>query len=181
MKFFLPILLLVSTLFFSQKKETDSIVRKKTYALKVSNAPKIDGKLDDEAWTNAPFAKNFIERNPNNGTPEPDNLKTEVRILYDDVGIYIAAKMYDTEPNKIAKEWVERDDVGNDDLFGIVINGYNDKQQGLEFIVMPTGVQFDAKMTTDNGEDNTWNGVWQSAVHIDEDGWSAEMLIPILN
>ncbi len=176
---FLPLLfLLISSLFYSQKIEKDSIIRKKTYAVKVQNTPKIDGKLEDEAWTNAPFAKNFIERNPNNGTPEPGNLKTEVRILYDDVGIYIAAKMYDTEPNKIAKELVERDDVGNDDLFGIVINGYNDKQQGLEFIVMPTGVQFDAKMTTDNGEDNSWSAVWQSAVQIDEDGWSAEMLIP---
>lgn len=178
MKIFILIFLLLSNLFFSQKKEQDSISRKKIHAKKVDVVPKIDGKLDDFVWNNAQIANNFVERNPNNGTPEPANLKTEVRILYDDVGIFIAAKMYDSEPNKIAKELVERDNVGNDDLFGIVINGYNDKQQGLEFIVMPTGVQFDAKLTTDNGEDGSWNAVWESAAQIDEDGWSVEMRIP---
>lgn len=178
MKFLLLLFIFASTTFFCQNKVQDSIVRKKVTALKVEHTPKIDGKLDDAAWLNVPVAKNFIERSPNNGIPEPAHLRTEVKILYDDIGIFIAAKMYDSEPNKIAKELVERDDVGNDDLFGVVINGYNDKQQSLEFIVMPTGVQFDAKITLDNGEDGSWNAVWQSAAKIDEDGWSVEIMIP---
>ena len=178
MKIFLFLLIFTGSLFYSQKKETDSITRKKVFAAKAQSSIKIDGKIDDEQWINVPIAKNFIERTPNNGTPEPLNQKTEVKILYDDVGIFIAAKMYDSEPGKIAKELVERDNVGNDDLFGVVINGYNDKQQSLEFIVMPTGVQYDAKITNDNGEDSSWNGVWQSAAQIDDDGWSVEMRIP---
>ncbi|MFC6268760.1 DUF5916 domain-containing protein [Frigoriflavimonas asaccharolytica] len=144
---------------------------------KTSNI-KIDGILDDEAWMNVPVAKNFIERDPNNGAPESEDKRTEVKILYDDDGLYIAARMYDPEPHLIQKELVERDDVGNDDIFAVLINGYNDKQQSLQFLVMPTGVQYDAKITTDNGEDSSWNAVWQSAAHIDDQGWTVEIRIP---
>ena len=158
--------------------EKDSIHRKKISAVRITEAPKIDGILDDDVWQHAPIAGKFIERSPNNGTPVPDSLRTEVRILYDDTGIYFGAKLYDPQPDKIAREFVERDDVGNDDIFGVIINGYNDKQQSLEFLVMPTGVQYDAKLTNDYGEDSSWNGVWQSAVKINNDGWTVELKIP---
>ena len=68
--------------------------------------------------------------------------------------------------------------MGNDDFFVVVVNGYNDKQQSLEFIVLPNGVQFDAKMTNDYGEDSNWSAVWYSAAKIDNDGWTVEMKIP---
>ena len=42
--------------------------------------------------------------------------------------------MYDKEPSKIGKELTERDNIGNDDFFVLFINGYNDKQQSLEFL-----------------------------------------------
>ena len=144
---------------------------------KTSSPPKIDGILDDAVWQNAPIATGFIERSPNNGKPQADSIKTEVRILYDDTGIYFGAQMYDPTPNKIAKELTERDGVGNDDFFGVALNGYNDKQQSLEFMVTAAGVQFDAKLTTD-GEDDTWNSIWYSGAKINEKGWSVEMKIP---
>ncbi|SIS90574.1 Carbohydrate family 9 binding domain-like [Kaistella chaponensis] len=163
---------------FSQKAENDSIPRKKIVAVKTNNTIKIDGIFDEEAWSKAPIATNFIQRSPENGVPVPDSLRTEVKILYDDTGVYFGAQMYDPHPEKIAKEMVERDNVGNDDIFGVVLNGYNDKQQSLEFLVMPTGVQYDAKITNDNGEDSSWNGVWYSAAKINEKGWFAEIKIP---
>jgi hypothetical protein len=178
MKSITLVFLFLGTFLFAQTKEKYSINRKKIKTSKIESNIKIDGILDDIEWQNASIANQFIERSPNNGKQEPANLRTEVRVLYDDIGLYIAAKLYDNEPGKIAKELVERDDVGNDDLFGVVINGYNDKQQSLEFIVMPTGVQYDAKITSESGEDGSWNAVWQSAAKINEDVWSVEMKIP---
>ncbi|MGS0748863.1 DUF5916 domain-containing protein [Halpernia sp. GG3] len=173
---------LISTCFFcqftfSQKKENDSIIRKEITAIKTSQAPKIDGLLDDEVWKNVPIAKNFVEFQPENGKSEAQEFRTEVKILYDDTALYISAMMYDPEPGKISKELVERDNVGNDDFFDFLINGYNDRQQSLEFIVMPSGVQVDAKLTNDN-EDGNWSAVWFSAAKINENGWSLEMKIP---
>ena len=179
MKFYLFIIFfLIGASTFSQKKTADSILRKEITISKTGSSPKIDGILDDEAWKNAPIAKNFIEYQPENGKIESHEFRTEVKIFYDDTGVYFGAKMYDPQPQKIAKELVERDNIGNDDFFNILINGYNDKQQSLEFIVMPTGVQFDAKMTNDYGEDQNWSAVWYSASKIDAEGWTVEIKIP---
>ncbi len=180
MRFLLSTLLFVYFLFFGftvSAQTNDTIQRKKITISKIIEAPRIDGILDDEAWKDAAIADGFIERIPVNGRPIPDSLKTEVKIIYDDLGIYFGATMRDPEPDKILKELTERDRIGNDDFFFILLNGYNDRQQSLQFIVTAAGVQYDAKMTNDN-EDNSWNAVWYSAVKINEEGWVAEIFIP---
>ncbi|KUJ51168.1 DUF5916 domain-containing protein [Chryseobacterium sp. JAH] len=169
--------LLFSCTAYSQKKEVNHIERKQITIRKTSSTPKIDGILDDVEWQNIPVSTQFIERNPNNGKPQADSIRTEVRILYDDTGIYFGAQMYDPEPTKIAKELTERDGISNDDFFGVTLNGYNDKQQSLEFVVTAAGVQFDAKITSD-GEDDSWNSIWYSGAKINDTGWSVEMKIP---
>jgi len=156
---------------------TDSIFRKKINISKVTESPRIDGVLDDIAWKNAAIAANFVERTPVNGRPEPDHLKTEVKIVYDNLGIYFGATMYDPEPHKIPREFTERDQIGNHDFFFISLNGYNDNQQSFQFAVTTAGVQFDAKMINDK-EDTSWNAVWYSAVSINHDSWVAEIFIP---
>ena len=168
-------LLFFSVTMFSQT--LDSIPRKKITIPRISVAPKIDGILDDAAWQDAPIATDFVERQPNNGKPIPDSLKTDVRIVYDDMGIYFGATMKDPQPDQILKELTERDGIGNDDFFFVLLNGYNDRQQSLQFIVTAAGVQYDAKMTNDS-EDSSWNGVWYSAVQINTQGWVAEIFIP---
>lgn len=171
-------LILTSGLILSQNTATDSISRKKITAISITQSPKIDGILDEEIWKNAPSATNFIERRPNNGKPADESLRSDVKILYDDTGIYFGAILFDNEPAKIARELTERDNIENDDIFGITLNGYNDHQQSLEFLVTPAGVQADAKLTNDFGEDFSWNAVWFSAVKITETGWVVEMKIP---
>ncbi len=158
-------------------QSNDSIQRKKINISRVVESPKIDGILDDAAWENAAIADGFVERNPVNGRPIPDSLKTEVKIVYDDLGIYFGATMRDPSPDKILTELTERDEIGNDDFFFISLNGYNDRQQSLQFIVTAAGVQYDAKMTNDR-EDSSWNAVWYSAVNINDNGWVAEIFIP---
>ncbi len=163
---------------FAQKTPADSIIRKKVEAQRINSTIKIDGILDEAEWSTAPIAKNFIERKPNNGAAEGENFRSEVKILYDDTGIYIGAILFDNEPEKIGKELTERDQIANDDLFGVILNGYNDHQQALEFVVLPTNVQYDAKITNDFGEDSSWNGVWYSGTKISAEGWIVEMKIP---
>ncbi len=172
---FAVFLMFVGHSLFAQ--ETDSISRKKITISRVTNSPKIDGSLDDAAWKNAAVASDFVERIPVNLRPAPDSLATNVKIVYDNLGIYFGIEMLDPEPNKIRKELTERDGIGNDDFFFVGLNGYNDRQQTLQFIVTAAGVQYDAKMTNGN-EDSSWNGVWYSGVEITDRGWTAEMFIP---
>lgn len=177
MKSVLSTLLICFFFSFSNAQEQDSISRKNIYIQKVEISPKIDGILDDIAWESTEIATNFVERSPNNGKAVPDSIRTEVKIVYDNLGIYFGAKMFDPAPEKIRRELTERDNLGNDDFFFVLLNGYNDRQQSLQFIVTAAGVQYDAKMTNQN-EDPSWNGVWYSSANITDFGWVAEMFIP---
>src|SRR5690606_3594753 len=109
--------------FPAHSQTSDSIPRKKITIHRIAEAPKIDGILNDAAWQNAPIATDFVERMPNNGKPIPDSLKTDVKIVYDNLGIYFGATMKDPAPDKILKELTERDGIGNDDFFFILLNG----------------------------------------------------------
>jgi hypothetical protein len=111
------------------------------------------------------------------GVKEKDHKKTVVKITYDDFGVYIAAYLYD-KPEDIVKQFNQRDNFGQQDFFGVVLNPNNDAQNDTEFFVFPSGNQADAIASPSIGEDFGWNAVWESAVKIVDDGWIVEMRIP---
>ncbi len=150
--------------------------KKKITALKTQTNISIDGKLSEPEWQTAQTATDFIMFEPDNGQPLAHEKRTEVKVLYDNEGIYIGATMYD-DPAKILKEITERDNFGTSDFFGIFINGYNDGQQDFRFFVSTAGTQMDA-LATEGNEDYSWDGIWNSGVSITDFGWIAEMKIP---
>lgn len=151
--------------------------RKKLNAIRVTSSPKIDGDLTDKEWNNVPLAENFIEMRPDNGKKALNDYVTEIKLIYDDNAIYIAAKMMDPNPSKIPTEFTNRDNIGNADFFLVTINPNDDGQNPFEFIVTSAGVQADAKVSNGN-EDFNWSAVWESDVKITEFGWTVEMKIP---
>jgi Domain of unknown function (DUF5916)/Carbohydrate family 9 binding domain-like len=166
---FLFFVFLISTIGYSQKK----ILQSKFITDKIS----IDGKFDEEIWKTAAISKDFISFDPDNGNPEPIDSKTEVKILYDNDAIYIAATMYD-DPKKILKEFSQRDDFGTADFFGIFINGFNDGQQDFRFFVSASNGQADCQASENDGEDFSWDAIWESQTRITENGWVAEIKLP---
>ena len=146
-------------------------------AKKVAAAIKIDGILNEPSWAEAAEATNFIEFRPTPFKPEPIGNKTVVKIMYNNVGIYIGGKCYEANTDSIAKELVGRDGFGNNDFLGVAFDTYYDKQNGFEYFVTPLNEQFDAKLSTGN-EDFSWNAVWESKTKVENDGWSFEIFIP---
>lgn len=138
----------------------------------------IDGKINEPIWNTAQIATDFISLEPDNGNQIPQNRRTEVKILYNNDAIYVAATMYDDDPSKILKEISQRDDFGTSDVFGIFINGYNDGQQDFRFIVNAADGQADCVATETNGEDFSWDAIWDSKATITNFGWVVEMKIP---
>lgn len=151
--------------------------RKNLQAKSISENISIDGKLNEAIWNTAPVATDFLMLEPDNGRPISPNKKTDVRILYNNDAIYVAAILYDDEPQKILKELTQRDNFGTADHFGIFINGFNDGQQDFRFFVSSSGVQMDC-LATEGGEDYSWDAIWDSEVSITEYGWVVEMKIP---
>lgn len=163
------LLIIGSHFSFAQKK----IINTK-YSIEKIN---IDGRLDEEGWKKAEIATDFVMYTPDNGKPINENKRTEVKILYDNDAIYLAATLYDETPNKIKKEITNRDTFGVTDYFSVFINGFNDGQQDFRFYVTAAGVQLDCIATQDN-KDFTWDAIWDSKVVITDTGWIVEMKIP---
>jgi hypothetical protein len=153
--------------------------QKKTLQTKFSSEKiTLDGKLDEAIWQSVPLATDFVMFQPDNGKKVEENKRTEVRVLYDNEAIYIGALLYDNEPNKILKEISKRDDFGTADFFGVFVNGYNDGQQNFQFFVNAADGQADCLATDSNGEDYSWDAVWDSKAVITDFGWVVEMRIP---
>jgi len=152
--------------------------RKSLLAISVTENITVDGKLDEEIWKTAPIGSDFVMFAPDNGKLADDSKKTNVQVVYNNDAIYIAATMYDSEPNKILKEITQRDIFGTSEHFGVFINGFNDGQQDFRFFVSSAGVQMDAVFTDRDGEDFSWDAIWESAVKITDEGWVVEMKIP---
>ena len=173
---------LFSQFSIAQQRVSESVieieaVKKKINALKVNASIKVDGDLNEPEWQNVPVAKNFVMFEPDNGKPETNELRSEVKVLYDNDAIYIGAILYDNEPTKILKEISERDNLGAADLFGVFINGFNDGQQEYSFNVTASNGQLDL-IRTPNGEDDTWDAIWHSNTKITNEGWQVEIKIP---
>ncbi len=166
----LSFVLLLSFITNAQDKKQLAITR-------TTEAPKIDGILDDAVWKTAQEATGFTQFRPDVGVTDTEANKTVVKMTYDDTAIYIAAYLYD-DPEKIMRQFTSRDNFGQSDFFALVLNPNNDAQNDTQFFVFSSGTQADAIANPSIGEDFGWNAVWDSAVQINDDGWSLEMKIP---
>jgi hypothetical protein len=173
-KLLLPLLAIVFSIPISAQNNKK---RKTINTTRVTNAPKIDGILDDEAWEKAELCKDFMIFKPENGAPVPAEYQTVVKVVYDDEAIYISAQMNDPDPAGIPKEFAVRDNFSQADFFLVTINPNDDGQNPFEFIVQSTGNQADSKVSNGN-EDFNWSAVWESDVSTDDKGWNVEMKIP---
>ena len=176
--YILFLLLLVYGQLFSQVKTLQ--------AVKVTQAPRMDGSLDDAAWVNAPVAENFIQNFPIYGLTASQ--KTIVKIVYDNSAVYVGAYLYD-DPAMIRKQITARDGEQQSDVdfFSVFFDTYNDSQNGFQFLVTSANVQSDARLGPNLGGnfnsygDKTWDAVWESKVSMKTDGWVVEMKIPYIS
>ncbi len=145
-------------------------------AVETNEKIKIDGILNEPAWTQAHTATGFVQYEPSNGAKA--SFPTKVKVLYDQTGIYFGFINNDPHPDSIRTDLTHRDQQStNTDLDGILIDPFNKGLYGYGFMVTAAGVQLDLKATP-NGEDYSLDAVWQSATHITDSGWTAEIKIP---
>ena len=106
--------------------------------------PVIDGILDERIWGNfnresiQNYVNSFIQEEPQNmGDP---SFRTLVKILHDNNNIYIAAKLFDSNPDSINKVLSRKDDwerafSDQSDWFSIEFDSKHDHQSGYVFSV----------------------------------------------
>ena len=139
---------------------------------------RLDGRFDEPAWAAAEVASGFVQRGPDVGQPSTE--RTEVRVLYDDGAVYVAARMFDTQPARIQAPLARRDEpVTNSEWFNVVLDSYHDRRTAFRFGVNPAGLRRDVYHFDDGAEDASWDAVWEVATTVDSLGWTAEYRIPL--
>ena len=139
----------------------------------------IDGKLDDAAWQGALVQEIGYDVQPGDNTPAP--VKTTVRIGYTADALYVAFHAMDSDPVQIRAHLRDRDAMFNDDWVGVFLDTFNDNRRGYELVVNPLGVQGDLirdESNTENQEDASWDGLWDSAGQLTAEGYDVEIRIP---
>ncbi len=136
---------------------------------------KIDGDLNDSGWKNATRADNFVETNP--GDQVTPGLQSAALITYDESNLYVALIAYD-DPKQVRVALRERDNIFQDDYFGVMISTYSDIPWGYELFANPIGIQGDLRMTAEGNEDETFDIVYYTEGKVTDSGYQIEFAIP---
>lgn len=135
----------------------------------------VDAELDDAGWRGAAVADNFAEHNPGDQTrPEVD---TEVLITYDASNLYVAWICYD-DPTEVRATMCGRDEIFQEDYVILALDTFGENAVAYEIAANPLGVQGDLLFSISNGEDISYEMIFESEGRITEYGWVVEMAIP---
>jgi len=135
----------------------------------------LDGLLSETVWTNKPISE-FTQSDPKEG--EKATELTEVWVAYDDDALYVAAKLYDSQPDSIVGLYARRDDMPESDIFAFAVDSYFDRRTAFVFALNPAGSMLDGTFYNDSWNEWSWDGIWDYGIHKNSKGWYVEMRIP---
>lgn len=153
-----------------------------------ATAPVLDGKLDDAAWSAAPWTEDFLDiQGP--ALPKP-RYRTRARMLWDDTYFYIAAEL--EEPHLWATLAKHDEIVFHDNDFEVFIDPDGDTREYYELEVNALETIFDLflhrRYKEDGPADHGWNAEGlKTAVHLEgtlndptdrDRRWTLEWAIP---
>ncbi|MEN6560248.1 MAG: carbohydrate binding family 9 domain-containing protein [Acidobacteriota bacterium] len=163
-------------------------------AVRVEAGPRIDGRLDDPVWQQAPVIDGFRMVEPRPG--ENPTERTEARIVYDGHSLYVGVHCYDSEPGRISANNMAHDSgsgsggsymgwgqgyggaaTASDDIVRVLLDPFQDKRNAYIFFVNARGARGEGLCYAGSSSLN-WDGIWEAASSRLEDGWSTEIRIP---
>ena len=143
----------------------------------------LDGAVTQAEWGAIPPLP-LAQLWPTPGGPVSE--QTEIYLAHDDEFIYAAGRFYERDPGQIRVNNLYRDVWNGDDAFDVLIDAFNDDQTALFFTTMPSGAQQDLEIRNDaeavggvEPVNVAWNTYWESATRITDEGWFAEVRIPL--
>jgi hypothetical protein len=116
-----------------------------------SDAPLIDGTLDEPVWRTAAVIDGFTQQEPAEG--EPATERTEVRLLYDARALYVGVHAYDSNPVGIVATEMRRDSTRllEEDNFQVILDTFRDSRSGYMFVTNPLGAKLEQQVFEEGG------------------------------
>lgn len=146
-------------------------------AVRIERPITLDGRLDEAVYEVTPPLNNFIQQEPREGAlaSEP----TDAWIFFDDRNVYVAARCYDSHPERDVMTEMRRDqnNITQNESFTAVFDTFLDRRNGFFFQTNPLGALRDQAII-DNQLNVSWNTVWNVRTSRFDGGWTLEMVIP---
>jgi hypothetical protein len=144
----------------------------------------VDGVMSETVWQRSAPAGHFRQQEPHNGEPATED--TEVRVVYDDHRLLFGVKCFDSQPEHLLGNQMQRDQpFSADDRFIVTLDTYADGRSGYYFEINPSGAMGDGLILRTGAQssgsisvDKSWDGVWTARVTRGVGGWTAEIAIP---
>jgi hypothetical protein len=148
-------------------------------AVRVATPPVIDGTLDDEVWSGAAASDAFTQVDPVEGAAPTE--RTEIRVLFDADAIYVGVRCFDRDAKNIRAKQMQRDASQlSDDTVTIVIDPFLEKRDGYFFQIGAAGGKREGLIEgARQRERDEWDAIWVGRVTRDDEGWTAEIAIPL--
>lgn len=108
---------------------------------RVETDVRIDGRLDEPAWSQAARLTGFRQYQPVDGRPAEE--RTEVLVWYSPRAIHFGIVAHARDPRTIRATVADRDEIGRDDRVTIYLDTFDDRRRAFFFAVNPLGVQAD--------------------------------------
>ncbi len=144
---------------------------------KLDGPVKLDATLDELVWEKALSFELGYETDPGENVTPP--VRTACKMFYTSSHLYYGCHAYD-DPAQIRARLRDRDSASfSDDVVGLSIDPFNNKESSLVFDVNALGVQNDRRYTELEGRsDSSWDATWASSGRIVDDGFVVEVEIP---
>ena len=141
-----------------------------------SEAPRIDGVLDDAAWQKAVQVNDLGQWFPQTGNAAEPSI---FYVMYDKDALYIGARLEESDPANITPSILRQGQrLTAEDRIWVILDTFNDKRNGYRFEVSVNGIRDDALYLDTTQTQWDWDGIYVAEASRDEHGWTAEMAIP---
>jgi hypothetical protein len=148
-------------------------------AIRVGQPLRIDGALDEAMYRDVPPLSDFLQVEPQAGAPATE--RTEVWFSFDDEHVYISARCWDTQMDRLVATEMRRDTTtmfqGND-ILSWIFDPFYDRRNSLAFTINPLGGRSDGQITNERQYSSDWNPVWALKTGRFPGGWTMEAALP---
>ena len=145
-------------------------------APRLSEAPVIDGRLDEPLWQQAACADTFVQYSSEHFAAVPSDVGTRICVAYGEEDLYFGFLGYDSAPDSIVARISARDDaLWHDDILEIFIDSDFDHRSYLHVGINSRGVVSDGWVEASvSARDVRWDAAASAAAFVGPDHWSVE-------
>ena len=118
----------------SSARNSDITVR----ARRLGTSLRVDGRLDERVYSSVEPTSGFLQQEPNDGAPATE--PTDIWIFFDDESLYVAARCWDSQPERQVYTELRRDgrNLSRNDNLVVVFDTFLDRRNGFYFQTTPS-------------------------------------------